>query len=87
MYCQCRKIAVGSPLGELFANIYIGLVEERVFSELPVPPIYCRYIDDTIVEVDAEDPQTLRDVFIANSSLHFTCEQSNKGKLSSLTLN
>ena len=50
-------------------------------------PIYCRYIDDTFVQVDAtEDLQTLRDAFIANSSLNFTCERSSEGKLPSLDI-
>ena len=41
MYHQCDGVAVGSPLGFLFASFYMGVLEERVFSKLPVPPIYC----------------------------------------------
>ena len=38
MYRQCDVVAMGYPLGVLLDNFYIGVVEERVFSELPVPP-------------------------------------------------
>ena len=56
----------GIPPGVLFANLYMGVVEERVFSELPVHPTYCQYIDDNFVQVDAEeDLQTLRDTSVA----------------------
>ena len=56
-----------------------------MFSELPVPPIYYRYIGDTFVQMDAEkDLQTLRNAFIANSSLNFTYESSDEGNSLSL---
>ncbi|XP_068235641.1 uncharacterized protein [Palaemon carinicauda] len=32
MYLQKDGVAMGSPLGVLFANFYVGVVEERVFS-------------------------------------------------------
>ena len=64
------------PLHVILANFYLGVMEECVFFELPVPLIYCRYIDDTFVQVDAEeDLQTLRDAFVANSSLNYIYEK------------
>ena len=55
MYVQQDGVAMGSPLGVLFANFYMGVVEERVFSKIPRPHIYCRYIDDTFVSLDTEE--------------------------------
>ena len=45
-YCQIDGVAMGSPLGVLFANFFMGSVEEEVFYEHQKPQIYCRYIVD-----------------------------------------
>ena len=37
MYHQCDGVAIGSPLDVVFANFYMGVVEECVFSQLSVP--------------------------------------------------
>ena len=60
----------------------MGVLEGCGFSELPVPPIYFRYIDVIFVQVNAEeDLQNLRDAFISNFSPNFTCERKNEVKL------
>ena len=46
---------MGSPLGGLFANFFMGSVEELVFGESNRPEIYCRYIDDILVKVKDEE--------------------------------
>ena len=82
MYTQIDGIAMGSPLGVLFADFYMGIVEERVFSLHPKPQAYCRYVDDTFVKAD--DPRTIEDLrlkFEEHSSLRFTCENSSNRKL------
>ncbi|XP_068227690.1 uncharacterized protein [Palaemon carinicauda] len=38
MYLQKDGVAMGSPLGMLFANFHMGVVEERVFSQVECPP-------------------------------------------------
>ena len=48
---QQNWFIMGSPLGVLFANFYIGIVEEHVFFNLNVPLIYCWYADDTFIPV------------------------------------
>ena len=82
MYTQIDGVAMGSPLGVLFADFYMGVIEERVFERYPVPEIYCRYVDDTFIKT--ENPgviEELRQKFEECSSLRFTCESSIDGQL------
>ena len=37
LFVQRDGVAMGSPLGVLYANMYMGTVEERVFSDIPRP--------------------------------------------------
>lgn len=82
LYTQVDGIAMGSPLGVLFANFYMGTIEEKVFSTIPRPCLYFRYIDDTFVAVHSEEEleQLIRE-FENHSSLKFTFESNNNGKL------
>ena len=82
LYTQIDGIAMGSPLGPLFANFYMGIVEKRVFSSTPPPSTYCRYIDDTFVVVqNREEIDKLIKEFERNSVLTFTTEHSKTGVL------
>lgn len=73
---------MGSPLGVLFANVYMTAVEERVFQNRQKPTIYARYIDDIFVTTkDEEDLKNLQDVFQQNSVLRFTIEKSVDHKI------
>ncbi|XP_076035246.1 uncharacterized protein LOC143021531 [Oratosquilla oratoria] len=83
MYRQVDGVAMGSPLGVLFANVYMGLVERRVLSVPHLRPFtYGRYVDDIFVEVrDRKHLQDLRDAFISSSCLNFTLEQHDDGSL------
>ena len=82
LYVQEDGIAMGSPLGVLFANFYMGVVEERVFSEHNPPSKYARYIDDTfVITKDLGELQELIRRFKENSRLNFTHELSCNGTL------
>ena len=82
LYTQIDGVAMGSPLGPLFANFYMGIVEERVFSSIPPPPTYCRYMDDTFVAVQCKkDIEDLIEEFQKHSVLKFTSEYSVNGVL------
>ena len=82
MYTQVDGVAMGSPLGVLFADFYMGVVEERVFSQHPEPQIYCRYVDDTFIKTDNPAAvEELRQKFEECSSLRFTSENSDNGSL------
>ena len=82
LYVQVDGVAMGSPLGVLFANFYMGTIEERVFSIIPRPRLYYRYIDDTFVSVSSEEElNRLKRTFEENSVLKFTFENDNDGSL------
>ena len=46
MYRQIDGVAMGSPLGPVLANIFLGYCESRIPDEL-LPEIYRRFADDT----------------------------------------
>ena len=82
MYVQTDGIAMGSPLGVLFADFFMGTVEEKVFQDNRKPRTYCRYVDDTFVVVeDDQELQDLRCLFEEKSGLRFTTEKSEDGSL------
>ena len=81
MYLQIDGVAMGSPLGVLFANFFMGVIEEKVLADR-CPPIYCRYVDDIfVVSPSREDLQDLRQRLIQESGLNFTTEDSRDGRL------
>ena len=49
MFMQTDGVAMGSPLGPILANIFVGYNEERLFRTIKKPLIYVRYVDDTFV--------------------------------------
>ena len=49
MYRQIEDISMGSPLGPILANIFVGFQERHLFETFPKPFIYLRYVDDTFV--------------------------------------
>ena len=84
MYVQVDGVAMGSLLGVLFANFYMGELEERIFSNNPgiKPPTYLRYIDDIFLNLsDQAQLTTLLTTFRENSVLNFTHELENNKKL------
>ncbi|XP_068227649.1 uncharacterized protein [Palaemon carinicauda] len=73
---------MGSPLGVLFANFYMGVVKERVFSQIRVPDVYVRYIDDTFVMAPStQDIDPLRRTFEECCCPRFTVEHGKDGPL------
>ena len=82
LFRQVDGVAMGSPLGVLFANMYMAEVEERTFNNNPPPGVYARYIDDIFITTtsDEEVPQLIA-AFEDNSNLAFTSERSTEGRL------
>ena len=73
---------MGSPLGVLFANAYMGFVEQMVFDRIPQPSTYLRYIDNTfVVTATREELDVLRRTFEECSVLRFTCEHPEESTL------
>ena len=69
---------MGSPLGVLFAEAFVASVEETVLADETIrPSLYCRYVDDILVEVN--DPaaiDNLKQRLELESGLTFTIERS-----------
>ena len=49
MYRQIEGVSMGSLLGTILANIFVGFQERHLFDRFPKPFIYLRYVDDTFV--------------------------------------
>lgn len=83
VYVQKEGVAMGSPLGPLFANFYMAYVENLVLSDSSVAPsTYVRYVDDCFVDVrDVEHLLTLVREFESKSALKFTYELSKDNVL------
>ena len=81
MYCQVDGVAMGSPLGVLFANFFTGTIEATA-QQQNRPSIYCRYIDDIFVRVrNLDELQALKKRLTDASGLNFTYEESRDGSL------
>ena len=86
LYVQKEGVAMGSPLGPLFANFYMAHIENLVLSDAEAAPsTYVRYVDDCFVDVrDVDHLLKLIHKFESNSVLHFTYELSHDNTISFL---
>ena len=78
LYLQREGVAMGSPLGPLFANFYMAHLENLVLSDPELTPsTYVRFVDDCFVDVrDTEHLLKLIRAFESKSVLRFTYELS-----------
>ena len=82
LFRQKDGVAMGSPLGVLFANMYMCHIEHITFQNSPPPGIYSRYIDDIFITKNKnEDTTNLITALENNSVLKFTSENSDNGRL------
>ena len=74
---------MGSPLGPIFANYYMGHLERQVFEDHTIKPAtYCRYVDDIFAVVrDEQHLQLIKERMEESSVLRFTYEMSVDNKL------
>ena len=87
VYKQNDGIAMGSPLGPTFANIFMCFLEERFLNECPVhfkPMFYRRYVDDTFLLFKHKDHAKLflDCVNYFHLNVRFTMETENIDHLS-----
>ena len=80
LFVQIDCVAMGSPLGPLFANYYMGHLESAVFETFNNKPLlYARYVDDIFILVASEkEILDLKEKFEEQSVLTFTYENSSK---------
>jgi hypothetical protein len=84
-YDQIDGVAMGSPLGPLFANVFMSEFERGCITrlrELGVIKWY-RYVDDvfaTVTDSNAVD-DVLRFLNSQHPNIRFTCEHENKNQL------
>ena len=54
MYKQLYGVAMGSHLGPVLANIFVGFHESRLFDTTVKPDVYFRFVDDTFAIFGSE---------------------------------
>ena len=82
IYKQVDGVAMGSPLGPILADIFVGFCESKV-DPATWPSLYNRFVDDTFGIFDSQDEA--RDLFIILNGLHpalrFTMEAETDNSL------
>ena len=83
MYRQIDSIAMGSPLGPVLANIFVGYNKNKLFDFSVKPQFYKRYVDDTfaIFENEAEGDEFFNILNSLNPALKFTSEKKESESL------
>ena len=89
IYLQKDGCSMGSPLGPLFANMYMCYIENNVIPSLKNPPIvYTRYVDDIFLLIkNINTLEEIKSKFEAISVLKFTYEIEYKKCISFLDVN
>ncbi|XP_066944603.1 uncharacterized protein [Macrobrachium rosenbergii] len=87
MSIQKDGAAMGSPLGALFTNFYMGTVKCWVFTTTETPSTYIQYIDDTFMSTSTEEEvEHLQQAFHDHSRLNFTNEYCHDCRLPFLNI-
>ncbi|CAF3164199.1 unnamed protein product [Rotaria sp. Silwood2] len=85
IYSQINGITMGSPLGPLFADIYMNHLENKLMPRLERNGIllWKRFVDDTFVIVDknADIDNIIEILNSFDPDIVFTCEQEKKNSL------
>ena len=84
-YDQVDGVAMGSPLGPLFANVFMSNFERKHKEKLRELGIthWWRYVDDVFATLrDNTEPETILDYLNKqHRNIKFTVEYENEGKL------
>ena len=78
-------MAMGSPLGPLFANIFLSHHEHNWLRNSPVKPLlYKRYVDNTLllIPMNSDIPKLLEYLNSQHKNIRFTCESEVNDSIS-----
>ena len=75
---------MGSPLGPILANIFVGFYEKLLFDRFPKPYIYLHYMDDTFACPRNEASSFFQQLNDLHPSLTFTMNEERDNKLTFL---
>ena len=82
MYRQIDGVAMGSPLGPVLANIFVGYWESCV-PDKAWPSLYCRFVDNSFAYFESR--QLSKELLDCLNNLppssKFTCEHEENGRL------
>ena len=87
IYDQVDGVAMGSPLGPVLANIFMGYYEKSwIESSVYKPSLYKRYVDDVfcLFENEEKSKQFLEHLNHQHPNIKFTIEKEQEGKLAFL---
>ena len=82
-YQQVNGVAMGTKMGPNYANLFVGFIEEQIFSQYsgPIPELFKRFIDDCIGATSLERAQLESFIDFVNNfhpALEFTWEISTE---------
>lgn len=78
---------MGNPLSPLIAELFMSSFEVNLSNQSLLPRVWWRYVDDVFAIIRKEDiSKTLELLNSQNSSIQFTCEEEENGKLPFLDL-
>jgi len=67
-------VAMGSPLGPVLANVFVGFHQSRFSDNTVKPGVYFRYVDDSFVifgsELDCDHFQEKIELATSSSKIH-----------------
>lgn len=89
LYKQIDGMAMGSPLGPIFANIFLSHFEGGWLNGAPVRPLlYKRYVDDTLwlLPADSDITSLMQYMNSRHPNMRFTVENENNGAINFIGL-